>query len=112
MYSRAGKDAVSTRRDRGRYLAIRHADLRPVAVGSVPGRPDRLRNGPRECIERRRLQTAYAGHRVDRRHFTAGDAVRWIWRKIVSEHLEVLSFCVLGRAQGAPFSCVDLAAHA
>ena len=44
MYSRAGKDALDSRRDRGRHFAVRHADLRPVALGLVPGWPDQLRN--------------------------------------------------------------------
>ena len=87
MYSRAGKDALDSRRDRGRHFAIRHADLRSVALGSVPGGPDRLRNRARERVECRRLQAAHAGYRFDRRHFAAGDAVGWIRRPIDSRLL-------------------------
>src|SRR5258705_5738743 len=87
MYSRPGKDALDPRRDSGRHCAIRHAVLRSVALGSVPGWLDRLRNRARERVERRGLQAAYAGHRVDRRHFAAGDAVGWLRRPIDSELL-------------------------
>ena len=66
----------------GRHFAVRHADLRPVALGFVPGWTDRLRNRSRERVERRRLQAAHAGYRVDRRHFPAGHAVSWLRRPI------------------------------
>ena len=83
LYSRvhagAGKDAVDSRRDLGRHVAVRHADVRPVAVGFVPGRAGELRNGAGERFERRRLQAAHAGHCVDGGHFAAVDAVGGVW---------------------------------
>ena len=44
IHSGAGKDAIDSRRDLGRYFAVRHADVRSIALGSVPGRFGQLRN--------------------------------------------------------------------
>src|SRR5262249_28779262 len=96
MYSRAGKNAFDSRRDCRGNFAVWHADLRSVALGFVPGGPDRLRNRARERVERRRLQAAYAGHRIHRRHFTAGHAVGRIRRPVV---FRFLSAVLLNRAR-------------
>src|SRR5947209_4483138 len=75
MYFGAGKDAFHSRRDCGGHIAIWHADFRSVSLGPVPGRPDQLRNRTRKRLQRRRLQAAYARHRINRRHLAASDAV-------------------------------------
>ncbi len=75
MYSGAGKDPGGARRDFGGHFAIRHADLRSVAVGFIPGWADLLRDRSGKRLQRRRLQTAHAGHCFDRGYFSAIDAV-------------------------------------
>src|SRR5579871_1575185 len=102
MYSGAGKDEVDPRRNCGRHVAIRHADVRSVALGSVPGGAGQLRNGSRERFECRRLQAAYAGYRVNGGYLAAVDAVGGVWGEVVpSPELLVAS---LGRESIAPFS--------
>src|ERR1051325_8304464 len=64
MYSGAGKNSRRPRRHFRWKFAIRYADLRSITVGSVPGRTDLLRNRSRKRLQRRRLQTAYAGNFV------------------------------------------------
>src|ERR1700677_4424994 len=73
----AGEDAVDSRRYRGRNFAIRHADFRPVAMGSVPSRAGELRHRARKRFQRRRLQAAHAGHCIDCGHFAPVHAVSW-----------------------------------
>ncbi len=74
MYPGAGKNARRSRRHFRRHFAVRHADLRSVAVGSVPGRADQLRNRAGKRVERRRLQAAHAGYFVDQRSVAQRDA--------------------------------------
>ena len=57
-------------------------------VGSVPGGAGQLRNRAGKRLERRRLQAAHAGHRVDRGHFAAVDAVGRVWRTVGSSAFE------------------------
>ena len=79
MHSGAGEDARHSRSDFFGHIAIRHADLRSVALGFVPGGPGELRDGSGERFERRRVQAAYAGNCVDVGHLAAIDAVGWFW---------------------------------
>src|SRR3954451_11364837 len=101
MRAGSGEDAVESRRECGRSSATRHADLRSIAVGSVPGGAGQLRNGTRERLECRRLQAAHAGYCFDGRHFAAVDAVGGVWGEIVSSC--EYRVARLGRELIAPF---------
>src|ERR1700675_4041272 len=95
MHPGAGKDAGHPRRDLVRYVAVWHADFRPVALGLVPGGAGGLRDGSRERLECRRVQAAHAGHRLDLRPVAAIHAVR---------RLRTVSlFVFMGRAAARPF---------
>src|SRR2546427_4322245 len=97
MHSGTTEDAGHPRRDLIGHVAVWHADLRSVALGPVPGGAGGLRDGSRERIERRRVQAAHAGHRLDLRPVAAIHAVR---------RLRTVSvFVFMGRAAARPFSC-------
>ena len=63
------KTRADPRRHLRRHFAVRHADLRSVAMGSVPGGIDQLRNRSGKRLQRRRLQAAHAGRLFHQRYF-------------------------------------------
>src|SRR6266404_5510363 len=98
MHPGAGKNASHPRCDLVGHVAIRHADFRSVTLGSIPGGASGLRDGSRERIERRRVQTPDAGYRLDLRHLAAIHAIGGIWK--------VSLFLFMGARRGAPFFIV------
>ena len=101
MYSGSGKDARRARRHFCRNFAVRHADLRPVAMGSVPGRIDQLRNRFGERFQRRRLQAADAGRFFHQRHFPQRHAADRLQRQVTRK--------LAAKNQGRAFSsCAPL----
>ena len=66
-------------------------------MGFISGGVGRLRDGARQCVERRRLQAAHARHFVNQRFVEERDAGHGVWVEIV-----LLLQCGLGRELTAP----------
>ena len=76
LYSRQGQDALDHGRDRGRHVAVRHADVRPVDLRSLPEGHRLLRRCPAVCDQPGRVQAEGAGHLDDVGNGARSDAAR------------------------------------
>src|SRR5215212_1299543 len=79
LHPRLHREQREDEADQGRHLAghvaVRHADVRSVALHALQERPDHARRGAAPRVESGRVPPQAAGHPVDLRHLEGRDGV-------------------------------------